>query len=157
MNFVLFTFRFASACICFEIGRVGVSKYSALKYYFPTTNCKYISHGPNAPMGTLGLKFSFVQSSVLPTLQIFLKMADFQLYLQMKFSQKSAQIFDLNGRFVSFIRFLYKLCKFWQIWPDKSFKKPFLKIKNDFNFAKKLSHKNAIKGHIFGDADFAYF
>ena len=33
----------------------------------------------------------------------------------------------------------------------------FLKIKNDFDFAKKLSHKNAIKGHIFGDADFADF
>ena len=37
------------------------------------------------------------------------------------------------------------------------FMKISLKIKNDFDFAKKLSHKNAIKGHIFGDADFADF
>ena len=35
--------------------------------------------------------------------------------------------------------------------------KTFLKIKNDFDFAKKLSHKNAIKGYIFGGADFADF
>ena len=90
----------------------------------------------------------------------------------MKFSQKYAQIFGLNGRFFLLTkndRFLYKLCKFWQILHDKSFKifqfykktksflKTFLKIKNYFDFAKKLSHKNAIKGHIFGDADFADF
>ena len=37
------------------------------------------------------------------------------------------------------------------------FMKISLKIKNDFDFAKKLSHKNAIKRHIFGDADFADF
>ena len=110
--------------------------------------------------------------SVLPTLQIFLKMADFQFSLQMKFSQKSAKIFGPNGRFFLLTkndRFLYKLCKFWQILHGTSFKiflfykkqqkflKTFLKNKNYFDFAKKLSHKNAIKGHIFGDADFADF
>ena len=66
----------------------------------------------------------YARSAVLPTLQIFLKMADFQFSLQMKFSQKSAKIFGPNGRFFLLTkndRFLYKLCKFWQILYDKSF------------------------------------
>ena len=44
-----------------------------------------------------------------------------------------------------------------KVLKTKYFSKTFLKIWNDFDFAKKLSHKNAIKGHIFRDADFADF
>ena len=89
-------------------------------------------------------------------------MADFQLYLQMKFSQKSAQIFDLNGRFFLLSDFYTNCASFGRfgkikVSKNQKFLKTFLKIKNDFDFAKKLSHKNAIKGHIFGDADFADF
>ena len=67
MNFVLFTFGFASACICFEIGRVGVSKYSAeskfktnfsfAKFRFVNTvNCLFLqkrnlSENPPFPFG----------------------------------------------------------------------------------------------------------
>ena len=50
----------------------------------------------------------------------------------------------------------YKFQNF-SILQKKKNLKTFLKIKNNFDFAKKLSYKNAIKGYIFGDADFADF
>ena len=66
---------------------------------------------------------------------------------------------DFYTNCASFGRFcMIKVSKFFNFTKKtKSFLKTFLKIKNDFDFAKKLSHKNAIKGHIFGDADFADF
>ena len=56
-----------------------------------------------------------------------------------------------------FARYKFQNFSILQKKKKKNFLKPFLKIKNDFDFAKKLSHKNAIKGHIFEDADFADF
>ena len=51
----------------------------------------------------------------------------------------------------------YKFQNFSILQKQQNILKTFLKMKNDFDFAKKLSHKNAIKGHILGDADFADF
>ena len=63
---------------------------------------------------------------------------------------------DFYTNCASFGRFCtIKVSKFYK--KNQKFLKTFLKIKNDSDFAKKLSHKNAIKGHIFGDADFADF
>ena len=67
---------------------------------------------------------------------------------------------DFYTNCASFGRFCtVQVSKFFYIFYKKQqkFLTTFLKIKNDFDFAKKLSHKNAIKGHIFGDADFADF
>ena len=59
---------------------------------------------------------------------------------------------DFYSNYASFGRFcVIKVSK------TEYFLKTFLEIRNDFDFAKELSHKNAIKGHIFGGADFADF
>ena len=65
---------------------------------------------------------------------------------------------DFYTNCASFGRFCtIQVSKFFYFTKKKKNLKTFLKIKNNFDFAKKLSYKNAIKGYIFGDADFADF
>ena len=65
---------------------------------------------------------------------------------------------DFYTNCARFGRFCSKSFKIFFLQRTKLFFKNIYKnFKNHIDFAKKLSHKNAIKGHIFGDADFADF